>query len=480
MTFQLSTDFPEQFADKLSLERCTEGEDADEYSARRIVAKVDIGVGELIFAEDPFAQVSMPLCVDSARGRDWSGDLMLSQSTKGDFVTPFSAPDFRALFALEYLTQVRPEMFLSDEWMDEFVESEIDTKAEEVYAPFLKRIFRAERARKAGLGNRHTIARGVRWMRIWDANSLRGGDAVSRYWLGEAMYRWASAFNHSCVPNAHYTVVKGQRIEVRTCLPVKAGDELTISYAEQLPYIERYRMPLRVSAFDCRCSLCARLRELPPDERRLVSSLEVKMWRAIPEDLRLGMSLLLRVNHGSCEETLDETIRSFKDQRFVECALNHPLALSSVYARVLNMATCVLMVNPTVRIGEIVDLLKRAAVIARLAITRNSALLTDGRDWSEYSAMNALVAQTALMEAACTQHAVREAISSMDGNLDKAAIETMRVRCEKTTNHYAEFGSAVLACGLCDTMEAACDLLERHLAQLLVLRAPDFSTELKE
>ncbi|KAG0057373.1 SET and MYND domain-containing protein 3 [Gryganskiella cystojenkinii] len=75
--------------------------------------------------------------------------------------------------------------------------------------------------------------------------------------VGLALYVQCMPFlNHSCVPNCIYTF-KGSRVECRVIREVQPGEELTISYVDQVGSTkERQRQLKDQYRFLCRCPLC--------------------------------------------------------------------------------------------------------------------------------------------------------------------------------------------------------------------------------
>ncbi|KAF5538177.1 SET domain-containing protein [Fusarium phyllophilum] len=87
-----------------------------------------------------------------------------------------------------------------------------------------------------------------------------------------AVYPTICLINHSCLPNSHnnWNSEAGHET-IHAIRPIKAGEEITISYGEGGPSNVRRPMLKKSFGFDCACSLCS----LPPsqlkasDERRV-------------------------------------------------------------------------------------------------------------------------------------------------------------------------------------------------------------------
>ena len=74
--------------------------------------------------------------------------------------------------------------------------------------------------------------------------------------LAAAVYTTPSFINHSCVPNC-VVVYTGRKLSLRTVQEVKAGDQLFISYTEQLEiYAARKTELERMYGFQCTCQRC--------------------------------------------------------------------------------------------------------------------------------------------------------------------------------------------------------------------------------
>ncbi|KAK3828901.1 MAG: hypothetical protein J3Q66DRAFT_323859 [Benniella sp.] len=75
--------------------------------------------------------------------------------------------------------------------------------------------------------------------------------------VGLALYAQCMPFmNHSCVPNCVYTF-KGSRVECRVIRDIQPGEELTISYIDQIgTTVERQRQLKAQYHFTCECPLC--------------------------------------------------------------------------------------------------------------------------------------------------------------------------------------------------------------------------------
>ena len=86
------------------------------------------------------------------------------------------------------------------------------------------------------------------------------GDAANEADVeGTAFYALQSCINHSCQPNAHAMRSDQDNNSFAVILAkqyVPAGDEITISYIDELlPYAER-QAALTDYGFTCRCPLC--------------------------------------------------------------------------------------------------------------------------------------------------------------------------------------------------------------------------------
>lgn len=74
--------------------------------------------------------------------------------------------------------------------------------------------------------------------------------------LAAAIYTAPSFINHSCVPNC-IVVFTGRKLSVRSTQEINAGDQLFISYTEQLQtYSDRKKELDRMYGFQCTCKRC--------------------------------------------------------------------------------------------------------------------------------------------------------------------------------------------------------------------------------
>lgn len=73
--------------------------------------------------------------------------------------------------------------------------------------------------------------------------------------ISGALYDLASYINHSCLPNS-YKVFIGDILLLRAIRPIKAGEELTLSYVN-LQEQKRRQYLKKTWGIDCRCPLCA-------------------------------------------------------------------------------------------------------------------------------------------------------------------------------------------------------------------------------
>lgn len=75
--------------------------------------------------------------------------------------------------------------------------------------------------------------------------------------IGTGIYPEASLFNHSCNPNC-VASFRGSEMSIRALQPIVKGDELRISYVEQMQAGNAVRLDLKARyLFDCRCDTCS-------------------------------------------------------------------------------------------------------------------------------------------------------------------------------------------------------------------------------
>lgn len=88
-----------------------------------------------------------------------------------------------------------------------------------------------------------------------------------------AIYPTICFINHSCLPNSHNNWnSQAEHETIHAVRPIKAGEEITISYDHGGPYAARQAFLEQAFGFDCQCTTCmlpaAKLRD--SDARRLV------------------------------------------------------------------------------------------------------------------------------------------------------------------------------------------------------------------
>ena len=101
-----------------------------------------------------------------------------------------------------------------------------------------------------------------------------------------AMYARAGFVRHSCAPNAVYTTRRDGGIFFRAVRPIKAGDEITVSFLDDMqmmwPTKRRRECLLELKYFVCNCPRCSR-----PDSTCAVRCPLCKKETVMPTDLLL-------------------------------------------------------------------------------------------------------------------------------------------------------------------------------------------------
>lgn len=76
---------------------------------------------------------------------------------------------------------------------------------------------------------------------------------------GTGFYALQSCMNHSCVPNAH-AMREMDDVDatsaIRATAPIRAGDEVEISYIDEVAPLAERRAALADYGFVCRCRAC--------------------------------------------------------------------------------------------------------------------------------------------------------------------------------------------------------------------------------
>lgn len=78
---------------------------------------------------------------------------------------------------------------------------------------------------------------------------------------------WAAYINHSCIANATKDFV-GDLMVLRALRPLKAGEEIFISYDESSDYDARQAALMTTWGFECKCPLCAAEKADSPEVRK--------------------------------------------------------------------------------------------------------------------------------------------------------------------------------------------------------------------
>jgi hypothetical protein len=79
--------------------------------------------------------------------------------------------------------------------------------------------------------------------------------------VGNALYQVASVFNHSCVPNADWSMPvtssgASSSIVIRAARPLMKGEQVFISYIQHSKSYQHRRRALRAYGFRCPCERC--------------------------------------------------------------------------------------------------------------------------------------------------------------------------------------------------------------------------------
>lgn len=97
----------------------------------------------------------------------------------------------------------------------------------------------------------------ARLFAVAQANALTLADPSSLRPIGQGLYASAALLNHSCLPNANWSVDGEGRLCVRAVRPIEAGEEVTVAYVDPtLPYHARQQALQDHFFFACRCLQC--------------------------------------------------------------------------------------------------------------------------------------------------------------------------------------------------------------------------------
>ncbi|KAK6438629.1 hypothetical protein LTR95_005167 [Oleoguttula sp. CCFEE 5521] len=101
--------------------------------------------------------------------------------------------------------------------------------------------------------------------------------APDRQCLG--LWLKASIFNHSCVPNCHWTWISNI-IFIRAVRPIAADEELTVSYIAPNANFAKRNAALASYGFECTCPLCEADKQLTPSQatsREILDQLPIRL-----------------------------------------------------------------------------------------------------------------------------------------------------------------------------------------------------------
>ncbi|XP_065830200.1 histone-lysine N-methyltransferase SMYD3-like isoform X2 [Oscarella lobularis] len=141
--------------------------------------------------------------------------------------------------------------------------------------------------------------------------------------VGVAMYQTFSLLNHSCVPNCVATNQQA-RMQVRAVRPIKAGEEVTISYISVFQPIESRRDALQEQySFLCTCPGCCSAEAL--EKNRIHTSSQQKVSetairRNVDESKRVSSAAETAMRAGNYSEALS-TLESY-----IKSTVLHPFS----------------------------------------------------------------------------------------------------------------------------------------------------------
>ncbi|KAK6351200.1 hypothetical protein TWF718_004370 [Orbilia javanica] len=156
------------------------------------------------------------------------------------------------------------------------------------------------------------------------------------------IYLTICLLNHSCLPNAHHSWnAKSESETIYAVLPIKAGEEITISYTSENQSKNRQKKLKESFGFDCKCSLCTSPpRKIKQSDRRRteIAALDKSIASdgtifsdplACLKDCR-RLIKLLNEEYGGCAPTLEG--RAYYDA-FQVCIAHGDKARASIMAR---------------------------------------------------------------------------------------------------------------------------------------------------
>lgn len=125
------------------------------------------------------------------------------------------------------------------------------------------------------------------------------------------IYPTICLINHSCLPNSHNNWNDEAKHEtIHAIQPIKAGQEITISYDRGGPSAERQAFLKKAFGFDCKCSICT----LPPAGLRDSNARRALIQRlddAIGDPYRMASKPVESLR--DCHSLLQALKKEFKD-----------------------------------------------------------------------------------------------------------------------------------------------------------------------
>jgi len=225
----------------------------DNYTRRRIVVSAENGVraGDALMGEWPEVAVATVGDV-SGRGTWWTCDFCAWQEAY--LHTPRDAAESNILLMLECVLRRTPRLVREPAWMDAYIaDSPVQSEAAAAEAESVAVVDRLITAYMLGAEHRAAM---LRMLGVFRSNAFNCNSPLSRLPYGTAFYRGASYFNHSCAPNAVWFMGEAQRIHVRALCDIARGEEVCISYFDNLHTSGPTVLPALSLGFPCRCVQC--------------------------------------------------------------------------------------------------------------------------------------------------------------------------------------------------------------------------------
>jgi hypothetical protein len=193
-----------------------------------------------------------------------------ASASKPPYKTPIDSCELNNLLILEHALRTSDGFrFIADgSWMDDYCiadagmlnmnkmcEERLDDLINEFFMLLKKNAAAAGKQINFGVLKRNCL----HFVSLLRGNCFESSTPLYVTPFGCGFYPVGSYFNHSCAPNAWWTIEDGQALVVRAICDLSSGTEIVIAYDSvwgELRGGAEYHKRKRFGAFECACSLC--------------------------------------------------------------------------------------------------------------------------------------------------------------------------------------------------------------------------------